>query len=306
MIVTSYTNADLDGVACIVGYSELLEKKGKEAKPVVFGSPHKEAKYVMDQFDIDLDSGEKADLEGRDVFLLDTSDPSHIPEEVNPGQVRGIIDHRKDHEAEKFENAEAQIELVGAAATLVAEKFRDREVEISDESANLLYAAIVSNTLNFKANTTTPRDEKMHDWLEQNANVEESVTEKMFEVKSEIEEPLKQVFLGDKKIRTWGGKSFFIGQLEIIDAEEFVETRKQDILKALDQIREEKSMDHSFLTVADLEEGFNLVVAGAQDTQEILGEALDLEFRNSVGKRSEVLLRKEMEPRIRSVMEYSR
>ena len=69
-----------------------------------------------------------------------------------------VVDHRAVNEADKFQNAKIQIEMVGSAATLIAEKFLHATTSTSPESAALLYSAIISNTINFQANVTTDRD----------------------------------------------------------------------------------------------------------------------------------------------------
>jgi nanoRNase/pAp phosphatase (c-di-AMP/oligoRNAs hydrolase) len=58
-----------------------------------------------------------------------------------------VIDHRKFHHADEFINAKQNIELVGSASTLIAEKFSQNSITPSREVAVCLYAAIVSNTI---------------------------------------------------------------------------------------------------------------------------------------------------------------
>jgi len=52
------------------------------------------------------------------------------------------------------------IDTVGSCATLIWEKYKDYNLQnqIDNVSANLLYTAIISNTLNLKAQITNKRD----------------------------------------------------------------------------------------------------------------------------------------------------
>jgi len=166
LLVTSYKNPDLDGTACAFSYAEFLRKSGKDVVAAVFGKPHREAQFVLNKFNIPaLENAEKVVNNVDGIIIVDASDLRGLSDRIQPEKVVEIIDHRKIHEANKFPNAKAQIELVGSAATLIAEKFYKNKTTISQESAALLFSAIVSNTINFQANVTTERDHKMADWL---------------------------------------------------------------------------------------------------------------------------------------------
>src|SRR3989338_2413616 len=137
----------------------------KNASYGIIGEPHDEAKYILDRFGFEyppmIESADNFD----EVILVDASDLNGLEGKISAEKVIEIIDHRKIHEADKFSKAKAQIELVGAAATLVAEKFIQNKVDISKESATLVYGAIISNTLNFKGSVTTDRDKVAAEWL---------------------------------------------------------------------------------------------------------------------------------------------
>ena len=73
--------------------------------------------------------------------------------------------------------------MVGSCATLIWEEFGKRNLSgsISATSANLLYTAIVSNTLNFKASVTTRRDREAYKQLQKFTNLPKNWIEKYFE-----------------------------------------------------------------------------------------------------------------------------
>src|SRR3989344_3305836 len=156
ILITSYKNPDLDGTACTFAYTEYLQKNGKNVVAAVFGTPSREAQFVFKTFKIlPLKNAEKIIGKVKDIILVEASDTSGISWKIDPTKVIEIIDHRKIHEAHKFFNAKTQIELVGSAATLIAEKFHNNKTTITSESASLLYSAIISNTINFQAKVTT-------------------------------------------------------------------------------------------------------------------------------------------------------
>ena len=174
ILITCYVSPDLDGVAGAVAYGEFLQKAGKDVVVGIIGELNDEAGYIFDRFGF---SHPKTvpDADGYDeVILVDASELSGLEGKIPAEKVIEIIDHRTINDADKFPNAKAQIELVGAAATLVAEKFIQNKADISKESATLLYGAIVSNTLNFKGSVTTERDRVAAVWLNQTAGLPEA------------------------------------------------------------------------------------------------------------------------------------
>ena len=46
IFVTTYKSPDIDGIACCIGYSELLNKLGTKTSMVYFGDLSKEVKFV--------------------------------------------------------------------------------------------------------------------------------------------------------------------------------------------------------------------------------------------------------------------
>ncbi len=50
LLITSYVNPDIDGVAGIIAYSEFLEKTGVHSSVGVMGEMHDEVKYVLSRF----------------------------------------------------------------------------------------------------------------------------------------------------------------------------------------------------------------------------------------------------------------
>jgi len=133
ILITGYVNPDLDAVAGTIAYSEFLNKTGKNTTVGLIGEPHEEARYILDRYTIKYpEIIENAD-NFNEVILVDASDLIGIEGKIAPEKVIEIIDHRKIHEADKFPNAKVQIELVGSASTLVAERFIKNNIEISKE-----------------------------------------------------------------------------------------------------------------------------------------------------------------------------
>jgi len=173
ILITSYVNPDLDGVASMVAYAEFLRAKGSNAVAGIIGAAQVEAEYLLRRFGIaPPDSILNADAFD-EVILVDVSSLNDLEGAVAAEKVVEIIDHRASHGADAFPNAKTRIELVGAAATLIAELFMRRRVEPSKESAVLLCGGIISNTLDFRGSMTTDRDTGAFEWLNRIAQLPE-------------------------------------------------------------------------------------------------------------------------------------
>ena len=303
-LVTSYENPDLDGTACAFAYAEFLAKTGINSIAGIFGTIHKEAQFVFKKFNIQkIPNAEKLIGNCEDVILVDASDVKGISKKINPAKVIEIVDHRKINEADKFRNAKLQIEFVGSAATLIAEKFYNSKIAISKESAALLYSAIVSNTINFQANVTTERDKKMAEWLKGQTDITKNYTHEMFEYKSNFDKPVKDVFLNDFASFDFNKTTVGIVQLELINVDIFIRNNLTQITRTLSEIKKIKALDLIFLTCIDVEKAFNRFVVIDKESEILLIKIFSINFEERIAKRNGIIMRKEIVPLIKNLLE---
>jgi len=305
-LVTAYMNPDLDAVACIVGYAEYLSKIGVQAEEAIFGEPHDEAKYVLDTFHHDYPKKAEAISSDDRVVLVDTSELAGLPEGIKSEQVVEIIDHRKQNDSHLFPNAKLQIEMVGSAATLIAEKFHAANMEISERAAILLYAAIVSNTLNFKAKVATERDIKMAEWLKSRLKLPDNFIHDMFAAKSDLTgDKLSSRMKSDFAWFNLAGKRESIIQLEIVDADKLVRMRKPELLKGLQKFDDEMNLDVYFVSIIDLLADRNFFVTADALTQQLVSDIFNISFTDNVAMRPGLIMRKEITPLIKEYLEHA-
>ncbi len=304
VLVTGYVNPDLDGTACAIAYAEFLTKTNQHATAALFGTPQAEAQFVIDTFSIPQPlSGEEALTATIKVVLVDASDTIGISNQIDPLQVIEIFDHRTLNEVDKFLNAKAHIVLVGSCATLVAEKFAEGKVSLSKSSAALLYSAIVSNTVNFMANVTTERDKQMAAWLLTQCTLPTHYIHAMFAAKSVFEKPLVEIFDDYFATFVFGGKRVGIAQLEILETEKFVNNRRDDIDRALTQLKSRYSLDYIFLTAINIEKGGNTFYVIDDMSRELLEKTLLVTFLGNIAKRPGVIMRKTINPLLKALLE---
>jgi len=306
ILVTCYTDPDLDGFACAIAYAEFLNATGTAAVPKFFGTPNVEARHLMQKFGFQYpDDVNPAGFDK--IILVDASELRDLDGIIKPDNVIEIIDHRKVNDSALFKNAKLQLEFVGSAATLIAEKFHNAYVEISVPATTLLYGAIVSNTLNFRAQVTTDRDCLMAEWLNQKLCFGKDFTDDMFRAKSDMAgDNLAARIEGDFAWFSLGSKKIGVGQLEIMDGKDLIRGRKQEILAILKRLQSELKLDQIFLSIIDLGEGCNAFIADDPEMQKLLSEVLGITFNGGIAIRDGFIMRKEIVPLLKERLECIR
>ena len=293
IITTTYENPDLDGYGSAMAYAEFLRAHEKDATAHIWGTPHLEVQWLLKTFKLPKAKGLINDT-ATEVVFLDASSPDDLPKPLQTKQVIEIIDHRKIYNIKAFPNAISQIELVGATATLVAERFKKENIEPSKESALFLYGAIISNTENFTG-ISTDRDREMAEWLKQIANVPDDLAQQMFIAKSDLSgNRLREMLFGDLKTIVIKGKTFAIGQIEIIGVDELLEKRREEIMDIMKEIQKTENADYTFVNFKDLEKVSSKILCLDQKTADLLNDLPDSKWDGLLGTSPNLSLRKQM------------
>lgn len=303
IITTCYVNPDLDGFACAIAYAEFLNKTDRPSYPGLFGNLQEEIQFILKKFNFEF-SNHKPEQDSP-IVLVDASELNALGKSIKPESVIEIIDHRKANDVQSFPNAKVQIEFVGSASSLIAEKFKEKNIEPSQMSAILLSAAIISNTLNFKSSTKTEKDEQMFAWLTPFANLPNDFAHEMFAAKSDLSgNKLRQHLEDEYAWRTEkNGERSGVGQLEIIGSEKLVAKKKEEIFQILDDIAKKNDINYSFLSIIDLETDHNIFLSKDKKIMDILEHVLDIKFENNIARRPGLIMRKEIMPLFRKELE---
>lgn len=303
-IITGYTQPDIDFAACAYAYAELLNSIGEEAVAAAAGQLRPEVQFVFDKLGLSFPKLDDVITDKDEVILVDASEAGNrLSPKIDIDKVVEVIDHRKVNDSHLFKNAKLQIEAVGSCATLITEKIVSKDISLSDKAAELLNCAIIANTIIFQAKVTTDRDRKMSAYLQEKYHLSGNLAHEMFVFHSKIEGPLKKVFLQDLASNTFAGQKICTFQLEIIGVDDFVQKNLEEIKRALIEINQENNYDHTWLTCIDIEGGRNTFVVAEQGIEEIVSKSLDIRFENGVGCYPEVIMRKEILPKIKAYLE---
>ena len=299
-VITSYINPDMDGIALMYSYCEYLRKNGEDAYYYFEGTYKKEVGIVLDKFNITLKPTDKI-LADDEIILVDTNYLEEISKSIIKDNIVEVIDH---HNREKWIDecgVKAQIDPIGAASTIVAERFKKNNIDISRESAILLYYGIISNTMNLKIKLTNQRDIDMANWLKGLApEINDEITTEIFVKKSEIGDNLREEMEVEFKDQ-FMSISWSMGQLEVANVEEFLNKYECDIRNILDTVSKKKNVEYMSVNCMDIINGYSIIVALNDKPAELISKSIGIEFTNLKAKTNELVSRKEIVKIIRSL-----
>lgn len=295
IVITSGTNyVDIDAVACILAYKEFLKLKNIESIALITAAINSSITPSMKSWNLEYSQDYKIKPEDR-IIIMDISEKEYLEKSYNLNQVIELYDHHFGFEEFWHEKlgTKSVIQPVGSCATLIWEKFREENLEdkISTTSVNLLYTAIISNTLNFRAQITHQRDidaaKSLEKYIDLNKNWDEVYFEELEEI---ILRNPTQAILNDTKHLTLDEKDLAISQIELWDNEKFIKENYDVIINIL----RNSNSSLSFFTSPNIKEGFNYIICENEELKKQLEKIIDVKFDGNLGKTNKLWLRKEI------------
>jgi len=202
----------------------------------------------------------------RKLILVDHNELSQAVHGADQVEIIEVVDHHRinlsTHQPILVRN-----EPVGSTSTIVADCFLRFRIEIPAQTAGLLLAGLISDTLNLTSPTTTPRDAEVLGLLEAKSGVNaREFTDKLFASGSVlISRPASQAISADCKEYVEQGRTFSVAQIEEIGFDQFWK-RKNEVRAALEEYRQQKSYYFSALLLTDVVSQISLLlVAGAPE-----------------------------------------
>lgn len=299
-VITSYINPDMDGISSMYAYAEYLRKKGEDAEYYFEGFLKKEVEIILDKFNIKLENIE--DIKDDDeIVLVDTNYLRELSNKIKPENIVEIIDHHNREDWIDNYKINVHIELIGAAATLVCEMFKNNNIPISRESAILLYYGIISNTMNLKIKLTSLKDIEMANWLKsQVSEITDDLTMDIFEKKSDIGDNLREEMEIEFKDQ-FMSISWSMGQLEVANVDSFLNKYEDKIRDILGVVSRENNVDYMSVNCMDILNGYCVIVAYNDETAKLITDAIGIRFYNLKAKVNELVSRKEIVKIIRNI-----
>ncbi|MGI5826376.1 MAG: DHH family phosphoesterase [Patescibacteria group bacterium] len=292
VVTTGKRFTDIDALACVIAYKEILPT------PVIAVIPGSLNQSVTKDIRLwPLDYQKTLDKNPEYSFVIvDVSEDSQLPSFVNKEKIIEIYDHHFGFEKiwQERLGGKAKIEEIGACATLIWEEFKSRnpEKKISTLAANLLYTAIFSNTLNFQASLTSPRDQKAFDELRSLVDLPADWIPQYYQ-DQELQAYLntQRAVFRDTKIQFIKGMKCAVGQMELWNSENFIKEKKDEIALVLKSFETE----HWMLISPSISEGRDYIFTKSQLLKDLLSQSMRIDFFGTdVGVTDKLWIRKEI------------
>lgn len=207
------------------------------------------------------------------VILVDHNERSQAVEGIEEVKVLEIVDHHRLGGLQTSEPIFARQEPVGSTATIVANMYKHRGLEMPKEIAGLLLSAVLSDTVLFKSPTCTPYDKETAERLAAIAGVNiHDYGISMLKAGSNIGDmtpaeiakyDLKEFQIGDYRV--------VVSQISVMDTADVLAMKTQ-LIQSMKAICEKEGYDMSLVMVTDIiNEGTWLLYTGNPKT--LIGEA---------------------------------
>lgn len=301
IITAGHAYVDIDVLACAVAYAELLNIEGLNAEVCLTGTWNATISNSILNWGISIKHEEPFLCDELKFVIVDTSDSTHFEAFVKIEKIVEIFDHHFGYEDYWFQRlrTKSHIEPVGACATLIWEQFKSRKQinKITSLSANLLYTAIIANTLNLKACVTTLRDIEAALELKKINNLPNNWIEQYYSevTKTIINDPVTAIADDNKRLEI-NGKNYIIGQLELWDPRILIDNPKLlEICRQGLKIKEEEKNVPYLVTIASIKDGFNYFVTDSDEMRSFLTAQFKSQFNNNIfGISKKLWLRKDI------------
>jgi inorganic pyrophosphatase/exopolyphosphatase len=287
---------DIDAFAGCIAYAELLNLQGVQARAVSTAPINESVTSEAQQWAKDK-MVRTYSADAHDSFtIIDLSDPKYFDNFVEIERIVEVIDHHIGFEQfwRKKIGKGATIEFIGAACTLVYEKWKQADLlpQISRESARLLVCGILDNTLNFGAQITTQRDHVAAKDLAKYAGLPEDWSEHYFrECEKTIQNDLTSAITNATKImnyNTYTSSEIQAIQLVVWDANAFI---KKNITSLTTLLNPNGTF---FINLIDLSKKQSSFYCTNESIQQWLKMVVSVSFQGSIGQTDRFWLRKEI------------
>lgn len=267
IIIVGHKNPDTDSIVSAIAAEEYISKVlGKQAIAMRAGEINNETKYILESLNVAMPELVGKTDDETSVVLVDHNQASQTFDGLEYSKVDYIFDHHNlNIQTEK--PIYCCVEPLGSTCSVLAKLFFQSGIEISENSAKLMIAGILSDTLNFTSPTTTPEDKDLVAKLNEIAKLDvQNFVDGMFKAKSSLEGiSTEQIISLDYKEFEMGSKKVGVGTWETTYPES-VNEKKESIENELKIKKQKENLDFIFFMVVDiLKQNCQLYLIGEEE-----------------------------------------
>ena len=191
--------------------------------------------------------------EKKKVIMVDHNEAKQAVAGIQAAEILEIVDHHRLGSIETISPVFFYNQPVGCTSTIIYSMYKDAGVEIDEQIAQLMCAAIISDTLMFRSPTCTKKDKDAAKALAKIAgiNIEEFAHEMFFAGSNISEKTAKELFTGDYKKFSMVDVTFGIGQVSCMDSSELAQV-KNKIFAYMKEQYSSMGVDMLFFMLTDM------------------------------------------------------
>jgi len=294
LLISSFNTVgpDTDAVCSMIAYSWIKEQVDREKwVPLLYGGINSETAFVLDDLGLMVPEAPESLPSTCRIALVDTHHPNQLHSSIMLDNVVQVFDHHPAGDPEAFPNAAICNEKVGSAATLLAEWMQKADLSPPRAVAGCLGCAIVSNTLNFAAPSTHPRDQEAFSWVSRFVTWREGFFQDMFAARSSVcGMSTSSILRSDYKRFTFGPVTVGICQFETTGLVDFLS--REDLQSVLQEIKRTDQLSCVLLNAVDIIGSRSVLVVADQESRDLTSRALGTGFQGAFARFDRILLRK--------------
>ncbi|MCR8968847.1 manganese-dependent inorganic pyrophosphatase [Facklamia sp. 7083-14-GEN3] len=266
-LVFGHKKPDTDTIASAIAFAYFLKQEGHQAEAVALGEISSEPAFALDKFGIQPPRVIKtAANEVSQVALVDHNEPQQSVDDIDQVQIDYVIDHHRISGFNTPQPLYYRAEPLGSTASILYKMFQEYGYEIPADIAGLMLSAIISDTLLFKSPTTTEKDKEIAEKLAEIAKVDIQTYGLAFlkagaDLSKQSDE---EIVDGDAKNFVMNDQNIRIGQTNIIGFEEIL-SRKENLLKVMEDKRKEMDLKLYVLVITDVLESDSIGLVVGED-----------------------------------------
>ena len=217
-------------------------------------------------------------LRKRRIILVDHNEATQAVEGFDQAEILEIIDHHRIGSLETSGPVYFRNQPVGCTATIVTQMYDENGVEIPPQTAGLLLAAILSDTLMFRSPTCTPVDEASARRLAKIAGVDiNEFANEMFEAGEKLDgKTAEEVFLQDFKVFMCGDIRFGVAQGSYMTRKNLVAA--ENLLRPyLEEARNKQNVEDIYMLLTDVPKEESVVICSGRYAGEVLTDGFEVQ-----------------------------
>ncbi len=203
-------------------------------------------------------------MERKQIVLVDHNERSQAVDGIEDAEILEIIDHHRLGTIETIKPVFFRNQPLGCTATIIYQMYKENGIEIEKAMANLLCAAIISDTLMYRSPTCTPIDKEACEELAKIAGIDVvTFAEEMFEAGSNLKSKSpEEIFYQDFKKFSIDDVTFGVGQINSMNAIELADI-KEKLMPYLEKAYIEHGVDMIFFMLTNIiRESTDLIYMG--------------------------------------------